>query len=757
MKLRSFAFICFLISGFCSLVYQIVWTRLAMASYGVNSQVIATVISVFMFGLGIGSWLGGAAYDRFKDRAGFSPLAWYAACELLIGVGSITVPALFLLGREQLLGSGGTGPLSYLVQSGLILFLSMAFWCTCMGATVPLMMGFLKETDRGASENNFSFLYLANVLGATIGSALPPLLLVEVLGFRQTLLGAGALNLLVVLLCVGVLATMRRAPRREEAWRASDDSRAAAAALRVPLAPWMLFTTGFVSMGMEVAWARMFTPFVGNEVYGFASLLVTYLVATFLGSWFYRLALRFTGLSDPRYIWLLLFVAAGLPLLTADPRTLDALGWSRPALAVLGIAPFCFLLGYLTPLLVDRYSQGRPGATGRAYAYNVFGCILGPIVAGFVLLPLGGAIFTIVLMSGILLAVGAALFLHRESRTTRRPRTAIAWGVAIALFAASGVWAHGFDREHDEYRVKHDYTATVTASGSGLNTYLLVNGVGMTIKTTITKMMAHLPLTHLDRAPQSALVICFGMGTTFRSLLSWDIDTTAVELVPSVAEFFPFYHEDATRLLAKPNAHLIVDDGRRFLDRTGQQFDVILLDPAPPAESAGSSLLYSKEFYDSVKKRLAPGGILQHWLPGDAEPRIASAVANTIRQSFPHVRAYYSCTGWGVHFLASMEPIPERSPEELVARMPEGAVRDLLEWEAGDAPGLFAAVLDRQLSPAALGVVTPGALTITADRPFNEYYWLRRHVASSDGEQGFLPREGYLAPYQVPRFVQGRE
>jgi predicted membrane-bound spermidine synthase len=756
MRLRAFAFVCFFLSGFCSLVYQIVWTRLAMASYGVNSQVIATVLSVFMFGLGVGSWLGGAAYDRFKERPWFSPLAWYAGCELLIGVGSVTVPALFLVGREQLLGSGGTGPLSYLVQSGLILFVAMAPWCVCMGATVPLMMGFLKETDRGRSENNFSFLYLANVLGATVGSALPVLVMVETLGFHRSLLGAGALNVVVVLTCAAVFAAVRRDPHRAAVTEAAETEVAPPGAA-VPLATWMLFTTGFVSMGMEVAWARMFAPFLGNEVYGFAGLLVTYLVATFLGSWVYRLALRFEALADPRYVWLALFVAAGLPLLTADPRTLEALGWTWPALTVLGIAPFCFLLGFLTPLLVDRYSRGRPGRTGRAYAYNVFGCILGPVVAGFVLMPAGGAFFTVVIMSALLLLLGAALLLHRETGSARRPRAAVAWAVAIALFAASGVWAHGSEREHERHRVKHDYTATVTASGSGMDTYLLVNGVGMTIKTTITKMMAHLPLAHLERPPRNALVICFGMGTTFRSLLSWGIDTTAVELVPSVAEFFPFYYEDAGELLALPRAHLVVDDGRRFLDRSSQQFDVILLDPPPPAEAAGSSLLYSKEFYDSVKKRLAPGGILQQWLPGEAEPPIAGAVANTLAHSFPHIRAYHSVTGWGVHFLASMEPIPERTAEELAARLPEAAARDLVEWEQGEPGELFAAVLGKQVSPVVFDEAREAGVMITDDRPFNEYYWLRRNVGARATASGFVPREGHLGPHQVPRFLRPRE
>ena len=76
---------------------------------------------------------------------------------------------------------------------------------------------------------------------------------------------------------------------------------------------------------------------------------------------------------------------------------------------------------------------------------------------------------------------------------------------------------------------------------------LLVNGIGMTILTPITKFMVHLPLAFHQGKPESALVICFGMGTTYRSALSWDIDTTAVELVPSVTKAFGFYHADAAQ------------------------------------------------------------------------------------------------------------------------------------------------------------------------------------------------------------------
>jgi spermidine synthase len=52
-------FLLFFLSGFCSLLYQVVWMRLAFASFGVITPVMSVVISVFMLGLAIGSWAGG--------------------------------------------------------------------------------------------------------------------------------------------------------------------------------------------------------------------------------------------------------------------------------------------------------------------------------------------------------------------------------------------------------------------------------------------------------------------------------------------------------------------------------------------------------------------------------------------------------------------------------------------------------------------------------------------------------------------------
>jgi spermidine synthase len=228
------------------------------------------------------------------------------------------------------------------------------------------------------------------------------------------------------------------------------------------------------------------------------------------------------------------------------------------------------------------------------------------------------------------------------------------------------------------------------------------------------------------------LIICFGMGTTFRSALSWNIPTTVVELVPSVPKLFTFYHPDGAELLASPLAHVVVDDGRRYLERSPETYDVIIIDPPPPVPAAGSSLLYSENFYAVARKRLRPGGILQQWLPtGDFA--VQSSVARALKNSFSYVRVYHSVENHGWHYLASVSPIPERTSAELVARMPEKAIADMMEWGPAQTPDMqFDSMLRLTWTVDQLIAIAPETPALQDDRPINEYFLLRTLRMSSE-------------------------
>jgi hypothetical protein len=280
-------------------------------------------------------------------------------------------------------------------------------------------------------------------------------------------------------------------------------------------------------------------------------------------------------------------------------------------------------------------------------------------------------------------------------------------------------------RQFPRSEIRRDYAASVIATGEGLSKALLVNGVGVTGLVPITKFMAHVPLAFHAGKPESVLVICFGMGTTYRSVLSWNVKTVAVELVPSVRDAFPFYHADAASILNKPEGRIVIDDGRRYLNRTQDKFDVIVIDPPPPVEAAGSSLLYSEEFYELAKQHLRPGGILQAWFPG-ASDNTGRAVLRSLRNAFPHHRCFGSPGEAGMLILASAEPIAGLTPEAAALAMPKTAGDDLLEWSSsGDLPAYLAQVLNGEF--AIQDALDPDPrLRITDDHPYNEYFLLRR-------------------------------
>jgi len=723
----------FVVSGFCGLVYEVVWLRLAMASFGVTAALASIVISMFMAGLGIGSWGAGALTRRTMAVGAPSALRFYSIAEMLVGVSSMAVPMELKLGRLLLLHMGSFGAWQssrYYLLTGVWVAIVLVPWCTCMGSTFPLLMAVIKQTARAESERSFSYLYVANVIGALVGALVSAFVLIELLGFQGTLYVAGCLNAALAVFAFTLSFKVASSASIEKpAARLAAHPRLYGLPRRTPLL--LLFTTGFVSMGMEVVWIRQFTPYLGNVVYAFAEILAVYLLATLMGSRDYRGWARTHLPGESASTWSMLALFAVLPVVAADPM-INLGSFEATGIRLSVIVLFCALAGFLTPLLVDSWSSGDPDRAGAGYAVNIAGCIAGPLTASFLLMPWLGERWSIVALSTPLFVIAAFTALPKTSATAAsglglnpRLKFGLATAAAILLIAIS----HDFETRYAEKVVRRDYAATAIATGNGFNRQLLVNGVGMTSLTPITKYIAHLPLALMPRPARNGLVICFGMGTSFRSMLTWGIPTTVVDLIPSVPALFSYFHADAREVESSPLARIAIDDGRRFLDGSAQSYDVIVVDPPPPPQAAGSSLLYSREFYQVVKQHLRPGGILQIWYPenvDEGDAATTASVTKALMESFPYVRAFESFDGFGIHFVASMEPIPVVSSSELAARMPTAAVADFVEWgPQATAQQQFEAVVSRELDLDTLVAMDPRVPAMQDDQPINEYYILR--------------------------------
>ena len=255
-------FIFFFLSGFCGILNELVWMRLSMAQFGVTTALISIVLSVFMAGLGAGSWAAGTLVSRHGDQIKSPPLRVYAVAELLIGVSALLVPVELVWGHHLLARMAERAPVAsgtYYLVSGTWLALTLIPWCACMGATIPLAMFAIRSDRRYETRRSFSFLYLANVLGAAAGSVIP--LFPYRIGWLPPHTVCGAfLNATIAL--SAVLLTL--APSSRKARVIARPAEASGAEPKE--GSWLLvllFTTGLTTMGMEVVWIRLFTPYVG--------------------------------------------------------------------------------------------------------------------------------------------------------------------------------------------------------------------------------------------------------------------------------------------------------------------------------------------------------------------------------------------------------------------------------------------------------------------------------------------------------------
>ena len=110
----------FLVSGFCSILYELIWLRLAMAQFAVTTALVSIVLSAFMIGLGLGSFLAGR-YVR-SETYRLPGLRLYSLVELLIGVSALAVPRELAFGRAFLERLDAGHPLSlslYYILAGL--------------------------------------------------------------------------------------------------------------------------------------------------------------------------------------------------------------------------------------------------------------------------------------------------------------------------------------------------------------------------------------------------------------------------------------------------------------------------------------------------------------------------------------------------------------------------------------------------------------------------------------------------------------
>ncbi len=741
-------YLIFTASGATALVYQVIWSRWLGLLFGNTTTSISIVLGSFMLGLALGSWGAG----RFLPRIG-NPMRVYAYVELGIGIFALCFPSLTQLTDYFFTAAVSTESSTAfsLFTRGTLAFLLLLLPTTFMGATLPLLTDFFRRNPRPSRSWKVGLLYAANTLGAAMGIILAGFLGIELLGVLATNRTAALLNFTIAFIGLRFASSVGLLPGggpESSPHRRMD--------IRGKVALGVLTASGAVALASEVLWTRTLETLAGNSTYSFSMIVLLYLVGIAAGSGLMSMIVnRLTNLpfwlaslqlGMAAWIFVVLFLFNGLIDHLSQYKgvlvPLSILLWNNLKIMAV-LLPLSLLSGACFPLatrIMDPMEEDARGVLiAKAYSWNTAGAVAGSLLAGFAMAPnfdYFDSLYVLALLYGFtsFLAYG---ILSRSSGTVRWMRGAFLGGGLFSLLLICGgvgnIWGAGdfvtrFNARDPLAQVVYHKpglqgVTTVIQWGSpdSLKKLLLVNGMGMTLKVTDTKMMAHLPmLLHPD--PRDTLVICFGMGTTYRSAITHGGRVTAVELVREVVDAFDYFHQDAPRVRTYGKGRIVVNDGRSYLKLTPEKYDVITVDPPPPIDASGVNHLYSKEFLQLAKSRLKPGGIMAHWVPypgigGVDDLDTTHMLVRTFAAVFPHVWVKLSVNQLGVHVLGSVEPwkIPaDRVGNRLLHRE---VADDLREWDP--VPLDYFREMTEFRAPQDPGWV------VTDDRPLLEFYLLK--------------------------------
>jgi spermidine synthase len=693
-------------SGAAGLVYQVAWVRLLGLAFGVTIYAISTVLAAFMGGLAIGSLVGGRQADSVVR-----PLRLYGCVELAVGATALLTPWAFRALQDLYAGAAhvvdpAQAPFVAGALRAALAFVVLLVPTALMGATLPLAVRGVRsvraiEADRVSGDAwSMGLLYATNTAGAIVGCLLSGLVLIGSLGLSETIAAAAAANAFAGV--AALLLAWRLTPLTADS-RGRDFHSAPLTAARIPLIAFAV--SGGISLAYEVVWSRILAVLFDASIYGFVLMLATVLAGIAIGGVLGGALVRW---RPSRQLALLSFgaleIGIGLAAVLALAAFADAytgLTALRDAqnplllrfvrtdlrlmamLCVLTVLPAAMLMGATFPVAARLWAAGSDGLgrkLGGVYAGNVAGAIFGSLAAGFILVPLLGAHHSLLLLAAANVCVGVVLVLNAGSR-----RLAIVCGVTGGVVIAAGALMapvheivfreHFPEQQLLAYWEGLENTVSVGRDAGGIQT-LYTNSRGQTNDAPdlvrYHRVMGHLAALLAPSRDPRVLVVGLGAGATPGALAQHSgarIDV--VELSPSVIAAAPFFHVANADVLSRPNLNLVVDDGRNYLLRNREPYDVVTADVVHPYD-AGATNLYSVEYFQLVARALKPDGIMVQWVsPGTAFEH--SLIVRTFLQAFPHATLWLG----GDLLIGSPSPIT-LSRSELDTRLADPAARESL-------------------------------------------------------------------------------
>lgn len=688
---------CFFFSGVTGLTYEILWTRMIVEIIGSSPFAVSIVLTIFMGGLGLGSYLAGKRIDRVRESMKLVRI--YGALELCIGAYGIVLPFL-LKAFKPLYAALYNRLFDHFLLYNFLTFVGCAVLLivpvTLMGATLPILSRFF-ITSLSRVATRVGWLYGFNTIGAAVGSLLCGFWLINLLGVWGTLLAAVLVNGMIGGACIlaSARSATRQMPADAPAPAAGPPSRAES---RFGAYALVIFAvSGFCAMAYEVIWIRLLGLMVGPTTYSFTLVLVTFITALALGALFFGwlgdrvrnvmalllgtqtaaalFALAFSQLAGNSQV----FFAKLIDQFKDDLGTLYLL---KAGALFLFMFPPAFCLGATFPLVGKIYtdSLSRTGRSiGFAYALNSVGAVLGSFCAGFILIPYAGKEngLSIVIALQLLTALIVAARVFSKTGTP-----ALRWApLALAVLAGLGLvlrypewdrkalakgkyqridapeirsvsWLSSLDPasvrfaedEKEELLYYGDgvggFTAVLKKDVLGDPHYSLLNSgkpdASFPGDMATQTLFAHFPMLFHPGAKR-VLVVGLASGITAGEVLHYPVERLdVVDINGKVVEASDHFRKWNNDVLSNERTRLIIQDARAHLAMTKEKYDVISSEPSNPW-MAGLASLFTRDFFELARDRLNDGGIFVQFAHAySMDWRVFSMVGRTFAAVFPN-------------------------------------------------------------------------------------------------------------------------
>jgi spermidine synthase len=612
---RPLWYLFFFLSGFPALLYQIVWERALFTLYGVNIESVTMVVTAFMVGLGLGSLLGGivSRYQRW------SLLAIFGIVELLVGLYGIISLNLFHWAAKS---TAGSPPL----QTGVIAFTLIALPTVLMGSTLPVLVTYAVRLSHNVG-TSVGALYAVNTLGSAAACFCAGLFLMRWFGQTKTVAVAVGLNAIVGATVLAWQLVRQESPSATVQRESEFSSVSEASPISFPAAIVIAGVAGFISLGYEIVWYRLFSFTTGGLVKSFAFLLGAYLAGIAGGSLITnRVCKRTTSQQTSiRFLAATVFGANFLGFLVGPALFNSVLHVSYLwTLVPIGLAAAG--LGAVFPMLCHiSIPPDRSAGARMSYVYlsNIAGSALGSYLTGFVLMDLLPLRYVTVVLTLLGLILGVVLLLRVQlKRTTFILSAAGAFVGALFVVQAPEFLFHHM---YEKMLLKKSYVpaagfAGVVETRSGV---ISVTTDGMVFGGGIYDGRFSVDLVNdangIERPfalsyfhPNSREVLMIGLSSgSWAQVIANNPRVehlTIVEINPGYLRLIQ-HNEMVASLLRNSKVHIDIDDGRRWLIRNRERkFDAIVMNTTHHWRANSSNLL-SVEFLQLIREHLNPAGV----------------------------------------------------------------------------------------------------------------------------------------------------